>query len=125
MQPLCTATLQQSNRVVLVFNTGVVSEKENGNESVQIANDTTPGAVAGQPEHIHCAKRIDLVKQMFQAAVLCCGTMNCSAFMQWFVATATDVVPPCHHCTAQLKRVSNKHIAATLAHCAVVQPNGA
>ena len=56
---------------MLVFSNSVVSEKENGNENVQIANDTTPGAVAGQPEHIHCAKRIDLVKQKFRAAVLC------------------------------------------------------
>ena len=56
---------------MLVFSTKVVLKKENGNESVQIANDTTPGAVAGQPEHIHCAKRIDVMKWMFQEVVLC------------------------------------------------------
>ena len=75
MQPLVHSnTTRKHPRVdelVLVFSIRVVSEKERGNESMQIADDTTPGAVAGQPEHIHCAKRIDLVKQMFCAAVLC------------------------------------------------------
>ena len=69
MQPLVhsnTARKQPHvDELVLEFSTKVVSEKERGNESMQIANDTTPGAVAGQPEHIRCAKRIDPVKQMF------------------------------------------------------------